>query len=63
MTTPDFIDVPTGKKLSPARIVLLYAGLGAGWILFSDTLTTRLVEGVEHFKYIAILKGLFSCVF
>jgi diguanylate cyclase (GGDEF)-like protein len=62
MKTADTNSSPIENKLSPARIVLLYATIGIGWILFSDTLTTWFVEDVTHFKYVAMLKGIFFIV-
>ncbi len=46
------------QKLSPARIVLLYAVIGVGWILFSDTATAWLVKDLRQFEHLAMLKGI-----
>lgn len=44
-------------NLSPARIVMLYACIGFGWILFSDSLTSRLIRDRHQLEHAAFAKG------
>ncbi|HCE68115.1 MAG: hypothetical protein A2X82_18285 [Geobacteraceae bacterium GWC2_55_20] len=44
-------------NLSPARIVLLYACIGIGWILFSDSLTSSLIRDRHQLEHAAFAKG------
>ncbi|MDU0459221.1 MAG: EAL domain-containing protein [Geobacteraceae bacterium] len=44
-------------NLSPIRIVLLYACIGIGWILFSDSLTSRLIRDRHQLEHAVIAKG------
>ena len=46
------------QKLSPARIVLLYAAFGIVWILCSDTVTGWFIKDVSLFESVAMLKGI-----
>jgi len=48
----------TASKFSPAKIGLLYATAGIGWILFSDSLVGRIVTDQLQFEHVAILKGI-----
>lgn len=50
------------QKLSPGRIVLLYAVLSIAWILFSDSVLTWLVSDVALFGRIAMAKGILYIV-
>lgn len=50
--------VSNDKKLSPARIVLMYACVGVVWILFSDTAAAWLVQDVIQLERVSILKGI-----
>lgn len=54
-TNRDFFSL--GQKLSPARIVLLYAFVGVAWILLSDTAIAWFVKDLNLFEKIAKLKG------
>ena len=46
------------KTLSPTKIVLLYACIGIGWILFSDTATAWFIKDIHQFEKVAIWKGI-----
>ena len=46
------------KRLSPAKIVLLYTTAGIVWILFSDTVASWAVADLNSFAYVGILKGI-----
>jgi diguanylate cyclase (GGDEF)-like protein len=46
------------SKFSPAKIGLLYAVAGIGWILFSDSLVGRIVSDQLQFEHFAKLKGI-----
>lgn len=45
------------KRLSPARIALLYALAGILWILFSDSVAGLLINDIHQFEHFAIFKG------
>ncbi|MFA7061656.1 MAG: EAL domain-containing protein [Pedobacter sp.] len=45
-------------SLTPVRIVLLYAIVGSGWILFSDFAAALFVKDLHQFKHLAIVKGI-----
>jgi polar amino acid transport system substrate-binding protein len=47
------------QKLSPAKIVQLYAVIGILWIIFSDTVAVWLVKDVEQLEEIGTYKGIF----
>jgi diguanylate cyclase (GGDEF)-like protein len=49
---------PAKKKLSPARIVLLYACVGIVWILLSDTVAAWIVKDLYQLERISIVKGI-----
>lgn len=46
------------QKLSPTRIVLLYALVGTAWILFSDLAAAWLVKDLHPHEYVAAIKGI-----
>lgn len=47
-----------GKRFTPARIVLLYLCAGIVWIIFSDALTAWIIQDLQNYEYISVLKGL-----
>jgi diguanylate cyclase (GGDEF)-like protein len=51
-------NVSRDQKLSPGRIVLLYAAFGIVWILCSDTVTGWFIKDVSLFESVAMLKGI-----
>jgi diguanylate cyclase (GGDEF)-like protein len=57
MPAPEKNIVPSDKKLSAARIVLLYSFVGIVWILFSDKAAAWFVKDIRQFEHIAIFKG------
>lgn len=46
-----------GSRLTPFRIVLIYALVGSLWILFSDVLVSQIFSDSHMFAFISILKG------
>jgi len=58
MQTADRFFSSPYDNLSPARIVLLYACIGIGWILFSDSLTSRLIRDRHQLEHAAFAKGI-----
>ncbi len=51
-----------GPGISALQIVLIYAGISALWILFSDRLLSFLLRNPETITYISTLKGWFFVV-
>jgi diguanylate cyclase (GGDEF)-like protein len=51
------------QKLSPVKIVLLYACTGILWILFSDVVAAWFVKDLHQFGHVAIVKGVFFIIF
>src|SRR5512143_1301698 len=50
-------DLQRGSRLTPFRIVLIYAFVGSLWILFSDMLVSQISSDSHTFAFISILKG------
>ncbi len=54
--------VPFSSKLSPFSIVLVYALFGILWTLLSDTLSASLVNKVEAYRHLSLVKGMLFIV-